>query len=210
MRGRALLADEVGLGKTIEAGLILKEYVLRGLVRRALGPHAGLAHVAVAGGAAAQVRSSLRGPGPGRGLGKLIPSSSPRSTRPRRNGTGTRSAGRTSTCWWWTRRTGLRNHLTQGWKFVDALAPEVPAAAHGHAGAERPARALQPGHAAQARDARHLPLVPQASSWSAATSGCPRTRGSSPDLLARHGPHQPELHLARLPAARGRHHPASR
>lgn len=34
--GRALLADEVGLGKTIEAGLILKEYLLRQLVRRAL------------------------------------------------------------------------------------------------------------------------------------------------------------------------------
>jgi len=36
MRGRAILADEVGLGKTIEAGLIVKEYVLRGLVRTAL------------------------------------------------------------------------------------------------------------------------------------------------------------------------------
>ncbi|MBB6736021.1 SNF2-related protein [Cohnella zeiphila] len=36
MRGRAILADEVGLGKTIEAGLILKEYWVRGLVRRAL------------------------------------------------------------------------------------------------------------------------------------------------------------------------------
>ncbi|MFC7440920.1 DEAD/DEAH box helicase [Laceyella putida] len=36
MRGRAILADEVGLGKTIEAGLILKEYVIRGLVKRAL------------------------------------------------------------------------------------------------------------------------------------------------------------------------------
>jgi SNF2 family DNA or RNA helicase len=34
--GRAILADEVGLGKTIEAGLILKEYMVRGLVRRAL------------------------------------------------------------------------------------------------------------------------------------------------------------------------------
>ncbi len=36
MGGRAILADEVGLGKTIEAGMILKEYMLRGLVRRAL------------------------------------------------------------------------------------------------------------------------------------------------------------------------------
>jgi len=36
MGGRAILADEVGLGKTIEAGLILKEYLLRGLVKKAL------------------------------------------------------------------------------------------------------------------------------------------------------------------------------
>lgn len=35
-RGRALLADEVGLGKTIEALLILKEYILRGMVKSAL------------------------------------------------------------------------------------------------------------------------------------------------------------------------------
>ena len=35
-RGRALLADEVGLGKTIEACLALKEYWMRGLVAKAL------------------------------------------------------------------------------------------------------------------------------------------------------------------------------
>ncbi|MDH4138041.1 MAG: ATP-dependent helicase, partial [Anaerolineae bacterium] len=35
-RGRGLLCDEVGLGKTIEAGLVLKEYLLRGLVGRVL------------------------------------------------------------------------------------------------------------------------------------------------------------------------------
>ncbi len=36
LQGRALLADEVGLGKTIEAGLILKEYLLRGLAKKVL------------------------------------------------------------------------------------------------------------------------------------------------------------------------------
>lgn len=36
MRGRALLADEVGLGKTIEAIMTLREYQLRGMVRRTL------------------------------------------------------------------------------------------------------------------------------------------------------------------------------
>jgi len=36
MRGRAILADEVGLGKTIEAGLILVELRLRGLADRTL------------------------------------------------------------------------------------------------------------------------------------------------------------------------------
>src|SRR5256712_3706032 len=36
MRGRAILPDEVGPGKTIEAGLVLKEYTVRGLVHRAL------------------------------------------------------------------------------------------------------------------------------------------------------------------------------
>lgn len=36
MRGRAILADEVGLGKTIEAGLIMKELVIRGMAKRIL------------------------------------------------------------------------------------------------------------------------------------------------------------------------------
>src|SRR5262249_370642 len=36
LRGRALLCDEVGLGKTIEAGLILSELLMRGLARSVL------------------------------------------------------------------------------------------------------------------------------------------------------------------------------
>lgn len=35
-QGRGILADEVGLGKTIEAGLVLKEYWVRGEAKRAL------------------------------------------------------------------------------------------------------------------------------------------------------------------------------
>ncbi len=35
-RGRVLLADEVGLGKTVEAGMVLKEYTLRGMAERVL------------------------------------------------------------------------------------------------------------------------------------------------------------------------------
>lgn len=36
MNGRGILADEVGLGKTIEGGLVIKELLLRGLVQRIL------------------------------------------------------------------------------------------------------------------------------------------------------------------------------
>ncbi|MEO7998542.1 MAG: SNF2-related protein, partial [Gemmatimonadaceae bacterium] len=36
MHGRAILADEVGLGKTIEASIILKELAVRGLAQRIL------------------------------------------------------------------------------------------------------------------------------------------------------------------------------
>lgn len=35
-RGRGMLCDEVGLGKTIEAGLVIKEYLLRGMAERVL------------------------------------------------------------------------------------------------------------------------------------------------------------------------------
>ena len=36
LNGRVILADEVGLGKTIEAGILLKEYFVTGMIRNAL------------------------------------------------------------------------------------------------------------------------------------------------------------------------------
>src|SRR3989344_7573839 len=36
MNGTALLADEVGLGKTITAGIVIKECIARGFVKKAL------------------------------------------------------------------------------------------------------------------------------------------------------------------------------
>src|ERR1017187_4298857 len=72
MRGRAILADEVGLGKTIEAGLILAELRLRGLADRALViTPAGLVIQWQEG-----VQGEVGGPGrpgpgyPGRGAGR--------------------------------------------------------------------------------------------------------------------------------------------
>lgn len=35
-KGRVLLSDEVGLGKTVEAGLTMLEYIMRSLVRKIL------------------------------------------------------------------------------------------------------------------------------------------------------------------------------
>ncbi len=44
MNGKAILADEVGLGKTIEAGLILKEYLIRGLVKKSVDFSTGFSY----------------------------------------------------------------------------------------------------------------------------------------------------------------------
>ena len=59
-RGRVLLADEVGLGKTIEAGMVLKEYALRGMAERVLVLTPGLARRAMEGRTGDQVRLGFR------------------------------------------------------------------------------------------------------------------------------------------------------
>lgn len=55
LNGRALLADEVGLGKTIEAGLILKEYLLRGMAKKSSDFNASITYHPVAAGIEDQI-----------------------------------------------------------------------------------------------------------------------------------------------------------
>ena len=106
LNGRAILADEVGLGKTIEAGIVLKEYLLRGAVRTVL--------VLVPASLCEQWRAELwekfeldfvvsRGPAGQWGRHPLVISSleTARHERHRR-----RVRGANYDMWWWTRRTG--------------------------------------------------------------------------------------------------------
>ncbi|MCK4414493.1 MAG: DEAD/DEAH box helicase [Candidatus Eisenbacteria sp.] len=120
MKGRALLADEVGLGKTIEAGLILKEYALRGLVRRAL--------ILVPASLLTQWREELShkfgipaqiyGRGSKWGAPDFLIASldTAKSARNRRE---IAAAGFDLLIVDEAHR--LRNHLTQAWKFIDSL-----------------------------------------------------------------------------------------
>jgi len=120
MRGRALLADEVGLGKTIEAGLILKEYALRGLVRRALV----LAPVSLLTQWREELTHKFDLPFVIRSRGEdwgahpfLIASLDTAKTERNREEIGKQDFDVLVV----DEAHRLRNHLTQGWKFVDAL-----------------------------------------------------------------------------------------
>ena len=123
LNGRAILADEVGLGKTIEAGIILKEYLLRGAVRTAL--------VLVPASLCEQWRAELwekfeldfvvsRGPAGQWGRHPLVISSleTARHERHRR-----RVRGANYDLVVVDEAHRLRNHLTLGWKFINDLNP---------------------------------------------------------------------------------------
>ncbi len=123
LNGRAILADEVGLGKTIEAGIVLKEYLLRGAVRTVL--------VLVPASLCEQWRAELwekfeldfvvsRGPAGQWGRHPLVISSleTARHERHRR-----RVRGANYDLVIVDEAHRLRNHLTLGWKFVNDLNP---------------------------------------------------------------------------------------
>ncbi|NOT34380.1 MAG: DEAD/DEAH box helicase [Candidatus Eisenbacteria bacterium] len=123
LNGRAILADEVGLGKTIEAGIILKEYLLRGAVRTAL--------VLVPASLCEQWCAELwekfeldfvvsRGPSGQWGRHPLVISSleTARHERHRR-----RVRGANYDLVIVDEAHRLRNHQTLGWKFINDLNP---------------------------------------------------------------------------------------
>jgi SNF2 family DNA or RNA helicase len=123
LNGRAILADEVGLGKTIEAGIVVKEYLLRGAVRTVL--------VLVPASLCEQWRAELwekfeldfvvsRGPGGQWGRHPLVISSleTARHERHRR-----RVRGANYDLLVVDEAHRLRNHLTLGWKFINDLNP---------------------------------------------------------------------------------------
>ncbi|HVP14632.1 MAG TPA: DEAD/DEAH box helicase, partial [Terriglobales bacterium] len=123
LNGRAILADEVGLGKTIEAGIVIKEYLLRGATRTVL--------VLVPASLCEQWRAELwekfeldfvvsRGPAGQWGRHPLVISSleTARHERHRR-----RVRGANYDMVVVDEAHRLRNHLTLGWKFVNDLNP---------------------------------------------------------------------------------------
>ena len=121
--GRGILADEVGLGKTVEAGIVLKEYILRGAVRTAL--------VLVPASLCEQWRGELwekfeldfvvsRGPSGQWGRHPFVISSL-ETARHERHRKRVRGADYDMVVCDEAHR--LRNHLTLGWKFLNELNP---------------------------------------------------------------------------------------
>ncbi len=121
--GRGIFADEVGLGKTVEAGIVLKEYLLRGAVRTVL--------ILVPASLCEQWRAELwekfeldfvvsRGPAGQWGRHPLVISSleTARHERHRR-----RVRGANYDMVVVDEAHRLRNHLTLGWKFINDLNP---------------------------------------------------------------------------------------
>ena len=199
MRGRGLLADEVGLGKTIEAGLILKEYLLRGLVHRAL--------VLVPASLTIQWREELANKfglefeiagrrGDWADHPFLICSlDTAKTTRNRERllNAPVRPGDR-------RRGAPAPQPPDPGLEVRGRGQQQVPAPAHGHPGAERPAGALQPGEPAPARHAGHLPAIPPRLHGARRQAAAQEHRRAVQAPSPGHDPHHPGQDQHQVPA----------
>ena len=218
-RGRAMLCDEVGLGKTIEAGLVLSELMIRGLVRSVL----------------VLVPPSLIEQWQGRDAAQVLA----RADQPRRPRLPRARAGRLE-------RVRPRDRLDPHRQARAApLGDPGPAVGPGHRrrgpsppqsqhpglevrqrdpeavhpaadrdpGAEQPRGAVQPGHAAGAGPAEHGPAVPAALRRPPRQADAAQRRRAARPAGGGDGPQPPEhggpaVHAAlgedRVPAPLGR------
>ncbi len=153
-RGRAMLCDEVGLGKTIEAGLMFAELHTRGLVRSIL--------VLVPPSLIEQWQGEMRrkfglefishddpafrehGKEAWTHFDRIIVSMHTAKREPHRSAI----AGRKWDMIIVDEAHHLRNRNTQLWRFASELEKQYILLADRHAGAEQPGRAVQPGDAA--------------------------------------------------------------
>ena len=120
MRGRALLADEVGLGKTIEAGIILKELLMRGLVRKILILVPASLTLPVAAGDGDQVQRGVhRSPTtPTTGPGDKVIASIDLAKRPEH---AKEISAQSYDLLIVDEAHRLRNRTSQAWKFVNSI-----------------------------------------------------------------------------------------
>ncbi len=167
-RGRAMLCDEVGLGKTIEAGLVLSELMIRGLARSVL--------VLVPPSLIEQWQGEMRrkfsielvshddpafrdrGPAAWNEFDRVIASIHTAKREPHRSAILGPAVGHRH------RRRGPPPAQPQhpGLEVRQRDPEAVHPAADRHARAEQPRGAVQPGHAAGAGAPEHGPAVPAA------------------------------------------------
>ena len=165
-RGRVLLADEVGLGKTIEAGMVLKEYLLRGMVESVL--------VLTPASLVGQWREELETKfdiACATTHDALLRSDPARFWAQKRVIASLALARRSEHAAHIARPQLRSRHRRRGPSPARPREPELPAggraqqalpaAAVGDAGAERPHRALQPADPAQARHLQDAEGVPR-------------------------------------------------
>jgi SNF2-related domain len=191
-RGRVLLADEVGLGKTIEAGMVLKEYLLRGMVDSVLV----LTPASLVGQWREELETKFEVPcatshdsllrtDPDRfwAQKRLIAS----IASARRSEHAARLTGRSFDLVIVDEAHHLRDRASQSLQAGGRAQQALPAALVRDAGAERPHRALQFAHAAQARHLQDAQGVSRRLHDARQAAPAGQSRAAPPADARRHG-----------------------